>query len=196
MVGAAALVISLYTLGEIRRQNTLITSQRELDTHTLLIDHNAALLELLVQYPDIRPFFYDGASLPETGSVLFRSQTLAEMWTDLFEQVLIQGKNLPEEMADTWRQYALDMYQSSTAIQAYFDEASGWYVPELQRLWLDSSSAEPMSEMIEEVSDSSAESIDSSPATIQASTDIGSSDRPDPSGDAAKGSRAEVADAP
>jgi hypothetical protein len=134
-VGVAAIVVSLITVATLERQNLLISSQRELGTHTMLIDHNADLLRLLVQHPELRPYFYENVPLPTSGDDRARALTMAEMWTDLFEQVVIQSEHLPPEMAPTWRQYAKDMYGSSSAIHAYFAESRDWYVTELQDLW-------------------------------------------------------------
>ncbi len=91
---------------------------------------------MLVEYPEVRPMFYDNAPLAESDSIaVSRARTMAEMWTDLFEQVMIQLENLPEEMSSTWEQYAIDMHSSSPAIREYFAESCDWYVVSLQELW-------------------------------------------------------------
>jgi len=137
IMSLAALLVSVSTLQRMDDQNALISSQRELEVHSMLIERNARLLEFMVQYPEQRAHFYDNVSLDGVDTnARQRAMTLAEMWTDLFEQVLIQLENLPSSMAPTWRQYAADMYDSSPAIRGYFADASGWYIQELRDLWL------------------------------------------------------------
>ena len=131
-----AVVISLSSVVYQVQQNLLVREQNEIAVHGMLIERNARLLELLLENPDTRPFFYDNQPLPNDNPRLQgQALTLAEMWTDFFEQVMIQSENLPEDMAPTWTNYARDMHSSSTAIQVYFDENCGWYHVRLRQLW-------------------------------------------------------------
>lgn len=130
-----ALLVSMAGVIYQQTQTTVSIHQKELAVHSVLIERNARILELLLQYPDVREFFYDNSELPEDKKLLGRTMTLAEMWTDFFEQVLIQEHHLPPIMAVTWKKYAADMHSSSTAIREYFAESCGWYVLELRELW-------------------------------------------------------------
>jgi len=131
-----AIAISLSAVLYQVQQNLLVRTQNEIAVHGMLIERNARLLELLLENPETRPFFYDNRPLPTNDPILEgKVLTLAEMWTDFFEQVMIQSDNLPEDMAPTWKSYARDMHSSSTAIQAYFAENCAWYHPELRRSW-------------------------------------------------------------
>jgi hypothetical protein len=134
-VSIIALIVSVAGVIYQQTQNTISFQQKELSVHSMLIQRNARILELLLEHPETRPYFYNNKPLPKEGTVLGQSATLAEMWTDFFEQVLIQQNHLPENMRTTWMQYASDMYGSSTAIQQYFSESCGWYVVELRELW-------------------------------------------------------------
>ena len=135
VVSALALIVSLTGVVYQQSQNTINLQQKELAVHSMLIERNARILELLLEHPDTRPYFYDNEKLPEDNILLGKTMTLAEMWTDFFEQVLIQEEHIPKHMAITWQDYASDMHTSSTAIQKYFAESCAWYVPELRDLW-------------------------------------------------------------
>jgi len=135
VVSTIALIVSLTVVVYQQTQKTINLQQKQLAVHSMLIERNARILELLLEYPDTRPYFYDNAELPQDKILLGKTMTLAEMWTDFFEQVLIQEEHIPKSMAITWQQYASDMHKSSTAIQKYFAESCGWYVPELRELW-------------------------------------------------------------
>lgn len=135
IVSGLALLVSVAGVVYQQTQTRQSVIQNELAIHTLLIQRNADLLEAFVDYPDLRPLFYDNEGLPEDDLARRRAMTLAEMWTDLFEQVVIQLDNLPADMAPTWKQYAIDMHASSPAIREYFRQSCGWYVEELRQLW-------------------------------------------------------------
>ena len=130
-----AVFISLLGVVYQSQQNELVIKQSETGIHGMLIERNARLLELQIENPEIRQYFYDGVVLTEDKLERGKALTMAEMWTDFFEQVLIQLENLPPEMEATWKVYASDMYQSSTAIQTYFSESCSWYHESLVSLW-------------------------------------------------------------
>jgi len=101
----------------------------------MLIERNSRLLELFLEYPEMRQYFYENFPLPEDAELRGRASTLAELWTDFFEQVVIQLENLPSEMSTTWKAYANDMYATSSAIREYFEGSCDWYHASLVEIW-------------------------------------------------------------
>ena len=135
-VAVLALIVSIAGLVYQQYQSSEISLQSDLTIHFMLMERNANILEMMVEYPDLRPFFYDNAAWPPQEPKLYsQAMTMAELWTDLFEQVIIQLENLPRDMAPTWKRYATDMYATSPAIRSYFKESCKWYVQELRNIW-------------------------------------------------------------
>lgn len=109
--------------------------QNELAVHTMLTERNARILGLMLEHAETRPYFYDNAVMPTKKILLGKTLTLAEIWTDFFEQMLSQEEQVSFGALDSWRAYAVDMHGSSTAIKSYFDGSCRWYSLELQELW-------------------------------------------------------------
>ena len=88
----------------------------------------------LIDRPHLRPYIYDGAPEPGTDQPEQRSQVeaTAEMFMDLFDNFVTQSGNIPEELYGPWHRYALNLMETSPAMQRFWAENREWYSTLLQ----------------------------------------------------------------
>lgn len=135
IISVIAVLISLAGILYQHNEVTITESQRELEVHALLIERNSNILEIFVEKPNLRKYFYDNIPVGNDNTEQTQVMTMAELWTDFFEQVTIQLPYLSPSMVPTWRCYAIDMYKSSPAIRKHFTERRAWYALQLRNLW-------------------------------------------------------------
>ena len=123
IVGFAAVVISLWFL----YRQTKIASFGTVHNFILSCDR------IFVEYPHMRPYFYDGKDIQE-GEVDYNlALAIAETILDTFEAYVHQGTYV-EYYETMWERYIRDAFRDSPVLRRYFDRVRGWYPEKIGEL--------------------------------------------------------------
>lgn len=87
----------------------------------------AALTRTFLEYPELRPFIYDGAEPPADPRERARVDALAELYVDFTALTLNNLQLLPDDQHEGWRAYFRDLGERSPAIRAYYLRNREWY---------------------------------------------------------------------
>ena len=88
-----------------------------------------AVMQLLVTYPELRRYVYEGEPLPESGNDLARVQTLCELLCDAAETTLVVAARMPHAATDLqgWARYARSILDSSPGCASIVERYPHWY---------------------------------------------------------------------
>lgn len=86
----------------------------------------------LLQYPEIRPYFYEGAQMTTDDQNRNRVLTMAELFLDVFEWIGLREYGLSE---DDWREYTSAVFRNSPALREYHQAHPEWH-PKVEKLLL------------------------------------------------------------
>jgi hypothetical protein len=87
-----------------------------------------------LQYPELHPYFVDGAAVPQDEPIRTRIHVLAEMIVDHMSLVVQNEVLFSEEYSNAWHTYFRDMATSSPAIREYWRERRSWYDPVMKNI--------------------------------------------------------------
>jgi hypothetical protein len=122
-----------------------VTEQNRMTVHSQRQAPTLALDRLFVEYPELRPYFYDGLDIDKKNPSFSRVQAVAEMHLDVFDYKLKhaesfaayqlassgQSRDRHREVEKTWMR---DMLRTSPILRRYGQQRKGWYSPELHHL--------------------------------------------------------------
>jgi len=80
-----------------------------------------------IEYPDTRPYFYDGKPVDGDESSRQRVQAVAELVLDTFEWIWHRQDVLNAKNEVGWQTYIVDTFSSSPALQEYYASYAPWY---------------------------------------------------------------------
>jgi hypothetical protein len=93
-----------------------------------------------VEFPETRPYFYDGKPVNPDDPDRHRVQAVAELVLDAFEWVWYRQEKLNAEGEWGWKAYIVETFYSSPALQQHYARRRSWY-PGITRLIADRSLA-------------------------------------------------------
>jgi len=122
LTAIGAFILPFITLGGFLLVIKQLRSEREtLETQTREQVYHASLgiLNMFVEHPDLRPYFYD--SIPMPLQTLDRSKVLAacEVMGDHWENILLSKASLDKKTLGVWKDYMVGIYRTSPSLQ-YF----------------------------------------------------------------------------
>jgi len=91
------------------------------------------LTKYFMDYPEYRPYFYDGKPISKQEPDDFRQlYTMAEMFVDGMDE-LVQNMEYAPDATDweAWKRYFWDVYHNSPIVQKYLEDHSDWYTKDL-----------------------------------------------------------------
>ncbi|ADP81085.1 hypothetical protein [Pseudofrankia inefficax] len=124
MLGAIALVVSILsalTAYSIGRRSVDRTA------HQTLSELALRLSEAFLEYPELRPYFYDRKELSSDDASANRVLAMAEMMLDACEWVLQGRYKLSKYDRAGWESYARHMLENSPVMRANLAEHSDWH---------------------------------------------------------------------
>ncbi|MBO3749686.1 hypothetical protein J5X84_26705 [Streptosporangiaceae bacterium NEAU-GS5] len=132
IVGAAAVALSLVFLG---RQTMQLAKQTRINNsvgNALVMKEASDLLHrflgILVQYPELRPYFYEGRIPPRSGRKRNRIDALSEALGDALDFGIMAVDMRPEVTPyEGWHAYADHMIESSPALSALIHRYPAWW---------------------------------------------------------------------
>jgi hypothetical protein len=90
--------------------------------------------KVFIDYPHLRPYFYDGKEMSDSDADYGRVRAIAEFQLDFFDSFLTQSEYLtlkPDEL-ENWRTYIKDSFRNSPAMCRRLKGVEGWYNSELE----------------------------------------------------------------
>jgi hypothetical protein len=140
-LAVATLVVVIATLWIYGVQARQMIRQTELNTRTnrALLSQNVngtmhSLSRIMLEHPELRPCFYEGASVPKDDPDRSRTLVLAEMFVDFISLTLTNSVLFPQDEIAGWDNYFCDLMRSSPAIQEYWATHREWYEARVQGL--------------------------------------------------------------
>lgn len=107
----------------------------ETQTREQVYQASLGILNMFIEHPGLRPYFYDRVQLPthepERSKVLASCEIMGDHW----ENILLSKKSLDKETLTVWEDYMVGIYNTSPAL-AYFFLHEGYRYSDnfLQRL--------------------------------------------------------------
>jgi len=130
LASAVALVGSLLFLG---RQTLLANQLAEAQSVTTFYEANDRVLRHFLDYPELRPYFYDntefGNEAPIGSPTYVRAMTVAELLADSIENSYVAASSVPAiaRRLDDLRIYAVSLLESSPALREFVSDRASWY---------------------------------------------------------------------
>lgn len=97
------------------------------------IDLLRELDKTFLEYPDLRPYFYDGKPFDVDDPNRDRVLAAAELVLDAFEWIWYRQDKLNAKSEEGWRAYTIDTFSSSPVLQQHYLASESWY-PGITRL--------------------------------------------------------------
>jgi len=86
------------------------------------------LTQYFIEHPEDKAYFYSGKDFPRQDPDFTRLYTLAELFVDGMDNLLVNMENAPPGPDWTgWPEFFHDVYQRSPIMQRYYREHSNWY---------------------------------------------------------------------
>lgn len=129
-ISAAALTVSMISAALTLR--VMVSGARDeayQEATALFLEVDRALLA----YPEVRCFFYEGATIPAGDDREDRAAVVAETILDVFEWIWHRRSRLSKEDRAGWEAYMRDMFQNSAVLRAFHYRHRDWH-PLIDRL--------------------------------------------------------------
>jgi hypothetical protein len=86
------------------------------------------ITQYFIEHPEDKPYFYSGKDFPRQDPDFTRLYTLAELFVDAIDNLLVNKENAPDALDWTgWPTFFHDVYQRSPIMQRYYREHTAWY---------------------------------------------------------------------
>jgi hypothetical protein len=131
-----AAAFSTYVAYSANRQSDIIATYNSLTSLILEID------KVFIEYPRLRPYFYNRTPIPADMENQDRDRALAvaELYLDILECIWDRQPEFSKEDEASWRDWILDAFNTSPVLSDYYSENRSWY-PTLRRLHQEARSA-------------------------------------------------------
>jgi len=101
--------------------------------------------KMLVDEPSLRPYFYEGKSLPvreahnqeeqpAAADLRWKLESACELLLDYFETIVRSGTVLDDTSEAVWHKYMVKIYRKSPALRQFLENERDRYTPELCEL--------------------------------------------------------------
>ncbi len=119
-----------FVIVQIRQLKNAIQS----DTHSKLYSEDFEWVKILLEYPQLRPYFYDDQDITSDHQDYSRVLGIAELICTHFEHAVLQMENLPTHIVPRWHQYIRSLYNRSPIVRRHLKENEGWYSDRLMSI--------------------------------------------------------------
>lgn len=142
IISSAAVVISLY---QVNRQTRIFSQQTEYVARSLLDstmeslnNQSRDITRMFLEYPEMRPYFYEGKSIEPGHPDYHRAETIAELILDIFWTMSNQARrteviDTPEAEAGKrlWDDFVADSFTMSPIMVKTALRRQSWYGQEI-----------------------------------------------------------------
>ena len=133
VVAIVGLPILIWSVILLKRQTALSARATEANVYSNI---NARMIEIDLFFfnnPKLRPFFYDGVDITEENPDFGRAFSIAEMFVDFMDQVMVLRRNMPDFPWDvTWVKYFIELFMSSPVLRKYWQKHWSWYSAQIR----------------------------------------------------------------
>ncbi|MEV4041397.1 hypothetical protein [Streptomyces sp. NPDC049744] len=133
-VGASAAVLGL---GAVIVQLHHLAQSIRASARSATYDIGVQIKLVLLEHPQMRPFFFDDVPTPPDHPEASRVASLAELYCMYFQELAEQGENVRAADRTAWHNLVASMYRTSPAIRNQLARHLDWYSTELRRLVTD-----------------------------------------------------------
>ena len=113
----------LFVVIQLRQNQNSIDGQ----THAQVYQLNQGIYNMLIEHPDLRPYFYENKDMPIDEPERSKVLAAAELLADLFEYVVLNEKSLNAEIRDSWLEYMRLMYHTSQCLRDFLASREASY---------------------------------------------------------------------
>lgn len=92
----------------------------ETQTREQVYQASSGILNMFVEHPGLRPYFYDAIQLPEQEPERSKVLAACEVMGDHWENILLSKKSLDRETLGVWEDYMAGIYLSSPSLSYFF----------------------------------------------------------------------------
>lgn len=130
IISTLALIVSMASTAYSYR---LSRHSHDVSTYYGVIHLFGDIDKVMIEYPEIRPYFYQGKVVTSGDLNGPRVKATAELVLDVFEWVWHRQEKLSLEDKDGWEPYILEVFSNSPALREHYAKCSSWY-PATNRL--------------------------------------------------------------
>ena len=130
---AASLIVYVVQARQMLRQTTTLAASHNGLIYQHLAAQMASIDRLFVDLPHLRPFFYEGAPLPQAEPDRSQVVGVAEMFIDFVDSYVVVQRvacgpdGVVREALDLWIRYFRDLAATSPAIRDVWLSSRKWY---------------------------------------------------------------------
>ena len=134
--------ILIWTVLLLRKQTSELTVQTRVASHAArasiyqsIAEQMISIDHIFLEYPDLKPYFYNGLIVLPEHTDHSRIMTIAEMVIDFMDNALVQSQSMPEyPWENTWFRYFRSLLGSSPVLRMYWIENREWYSNDLKNI--------------------------------------------------------------
>jgi hypothetical protein len=144
LISVGSFVTVCITLVFLVLQNRIIVAQTRFALQSVegtafstVTGQNLETDKIFLKYPELRPYFYQGADLADTDPLAARAQAAAECLLDYYDSQTTQLKKYPgiwRYEKGSWEANIIDMFAWSPVLCRYLEANKDWYGDDLLRL--------------------------------------------------------------
>jgi hypothetical protein len=108
-----------------------------------LADQFQQLAMVMINYPELRKYFYSGVEPPCCGPESEQARVLAGMFMDFVDTTVVQKDHMPTAYFEEWKNYFVDLYRASPLLRRMADDWSAFYGPEVTQIFSTARAMEP-----------------------------------------------------
>jgi len=127
-----AIIGFVFVIGQLRQVEKTIRK----DALESLYGRVQEIHQVILNNPEMKPFFYDKKPMPEDEATLSRLAICAEMVLDFYELITYQKEFMPAHLFNSWQVYIKDLYSNSFALQEHLQKNGAWYSIEMRQFLL------------------------------------------------------------
>jgi hypothetical protein len=138
-ISSLTVIISLFW---VYRQTTIFAKQTDYVARSLTLSLSESLNSqsheigrLFVEYPELRPYFYDSQTIDENHPHYARAEAVAELILDIFWTMSSQAQRLEAGTLGTaggdnlWQEFVVDSFAESPILVKTLMKRHNWYGP-------------------------------------------------------------------
>jgi hypothetical protein len=132
--GSIGVIISLWIWS---RQTRIFNRQLMEGISQTMVGYSLEISRLFLQFPDLRPYFFEGKTIDANHPDYLRAEAVAEVMLDIFWTMGSQARRIqsPEfrnsEASSQWANYIGDCFASSPILTSFLTRRKDWYGQEM-----------------------------------------------------------------
>ncbi|RVU18863.1 hypothetical protein EOT10_30585 [Streptomyces antnestii] len=123
---------ALLGLGAVIVQLRHLTEGIRSSARSATYDVGVQIKLVLLEHPQLRPFFFDNEAAQPDHPEASRIASLAELYCMYFQELVSQGVNVSPENRTAWHNLVTSMYRTSPPIRSQLARHLDWYSTELR----------------------------------------------------------------